>query len=724
MDSAGLRSVGASIKGLSDSAQKRKAFGDQGVNNSSRKKQKGETSFPLARAGAKKSVQSKDTMDTSIDPDSDDTPESASPTLSTAPLALPAGQPPIFSNLRAALCDSIDFWKSHQGSIQSINNVATGMLLNGKTTPRDILQSQVIVTTTGGGLKIGPDGKHIRIEDQQDTCKNYVCLKNAMEIGRPVGIVIGKQHGDKGHYANNLLNIKLEYHYNVLDWFFVTDIWSEPQPTQPDGTSFIQYAVRLQKIDLTSTSWWMPQGEEKSNMYAVGQFHFRTSACESCHTESKEIFKEGWCCLKKTCREFFRFSGLAVDINSLRYNEDFLNERRVWTSKIPLPDLIPALPSLEPKKYGSESCYKRGIICPTCKTPIRRISWQGWTCENSCGFKLSMPPKDVDMERIHSETLAVLNKRTKFYEVDDRIARVNHTVAGYEVTSFYFPNTPKNLDEARFIGSVTIFRSKESTLERKGGLNDLFQEIQEATRKGDVELRRHPAFCRGSHMEELTSHFSCNMGADYKFGVAVETSSGFENAPAPVMKALSRLTWAGATAVGLTADHVTKNGLSIDSSSMPDNFVDFNEQLMLGYFLNSQISFHDDGEKELGPTVATLSLGSPSKMQFRGKKNSGFENTIGEKGVMLSFVLEHGDIVIMHGTKIHQHYEHAVSAAGVRRYALTCRYIRPDMIQDPERRQKAIMNGKVPIYWQKQAYAGESAQVLDQLSHQPDAGSS
>jgi alkylated DNA repair dioxygenase AlkB len=44
-------------------------------------------------------------------------------------------------------------------------------------------------------------------------------------------------------------------------------------------------------------------------------------------------------------------------------------------------------------------------------------------------------------------------------------------------------------------------------------------------------------------------------------------------------------------------------------------------------------------------------------MRFRGKKKSGFQDTVAAGNVMLSFYLEHGDIVIMHGTKIHQHYE-------------------------------------------------------------------
>lgn len=71
--------------------------------------------------------------------------------------------------------------------------------------------------------------------------------------------------------------------------------------------------------------------------------------------------------------------------------------------------------------------------------------------------------------------------------------------------------------------------------------------------------------------------------------------------------------------------------------------------------MNSQ--FHDDGEKELGPTVATLSLGSPAIMNFRGKKKAGFGGEKKDRPIMLSFRLQHGDTVIMHGTRIHQYYE-------------------------------------------------------------------
>ncbi|KAI0401608.1 hypothetical protein F4802DRAFT_618804 [Xylaria palmicola] len=634
-------------------------------------------------------------------------PKPQMPTSSGSTPFVPFGRPPVSANFRAALCDSVNFWKAHQGGIHSHLGVATGMLLTGTTTPRDVLQAQVVVTTVGGALKAGSDGKLVRNMDHPDKCQNYVVLKRALELGQPIGMVVGKKSENKCPPVNNLLDVALTYRYNVLDWFFITEIWSEYQPTQHDGTQFKQYMVRLQKINLDSISWWAAQGAERKDMHPIGDVQCHLVTCTSCQMPSKEIFTEGWCCLKKDCPMFFNFADPNVDFDKLQYNESFLNERTPWISSLPLKDLVPKLPSIGKGQCGSEECFKDGIVCPNCRVASRRASWEGWRCENGCGFELLLPPRDVGMERIHREVAKLHKKKPqKFHLIDARIRRTEHKVSGYKATSFYLPNAPGDLNEAAFIGSVTVFEPTKTALERDGGLNDLFDEIQKVTREGDVKLRRNPAFCKGSHMEELTSHFSCNMGADYKFGVAVETSNGFDTAPAPVMKALSRLTWGGAKAVDLTASHVEESHLSVDDESMPSQFIDFNEQLMLGYFQGSQIGYHDDGEKELGPTVATLSLGSPSTMRFRGKKKVGFENTA--KGrVMLSFNLEHGDMVVMHGTKIHKVYEHCVGAHGVRRYALTCRYIRPEMIPDPERREKAIVRGAVPPYWRQQAYNGE-----------------
>lgn len=79
------------------------------------------------------------------------------------------------------------------------------------------------------------------------------------------------------------------------------------------------------------------------------------------------------------------------------------------------------------------------------------------------------------------------------------------------------------------------------------------------------------------------------------------------------------------------------------------------------------MQYHDDGETELGPTVAALSLGSPSIMKFRPKYNkSGFGDTlpIGSRTgggraykPVLEVPMKHGDMMVMHGAHIHRIYE-------------------------------------------------------------------
>lgn len=112
---------------------------------------------------------------------------------------------------------------------------------------------------------------------------------------------------------------------------------------------------------------------------------------------------------------------------------------------------------------------------------------------------------------------------------------------------------------------------------------------------------------------------SCTQGFPYKF-VAAPDSKGFSEAPPAILDALNRLTWAGQDAIQ-------------DGSYRP-----FNELLCLGYMENQKIGvslpipmrliflsatddlkMHDDGEKDLGPDIASVSLGGAASMDFRIK---------------------------------------------------------------------------------------------------------
>lgn len=166
--------------------------------------------------------------------------------------------------------------------------------------------------------------------------------------------------------------------------------------------------------------------------------------------------------------------------------------------------------------------------------------------------------------------------------------------------------------------------------------------------------------------------FELMQGAPYKFAVAVDSDS-FESAPAVVMKLYHRLNWAGHMAVLATKGSLDKVSRPHKMSS--EDFLPFNEMLVIGYMKKDRIMVrfrglphisvmqnlqtdmdqpHDDGEKDLGPTVVTGALGSPSIMRFLPKAKAGIVTQ--KSSTVLDIAIKHGDIVVMHGSGLQSTY--------------------------------------------------------------------
>ncbi|KAI1500619.1 hypothetical protein F5X99DRAFT_429281 [Biscogniauxia marginata] len=634
----------------------------------------------------------------------------------------PYGMSPVSAEKRAALSNAVPYFRQHQSSVYSINLVAYGMFVDALVGNRDQFLSQIIITTVGGGRVLDLTNKQMtRTEDQGTTGTNYKALMNAYQNKHPVVMVAGA--------GNRLFPVKPRHYFSVLDYFHITDLWTEAT-TNEKGDIVKHYMIRFEKIDLQSRSWWTPKYGPEPDKHLVGEYRCKVRACSVCKDQSKEIFEQGWTCLNKACDQFSKFDR-AIDVDSLRYNIDFLRERTAYSGNPPEFPLVPSLPSSalveSGEKFGTEKEYKGGIVCPRCSFASRRIQWERWVCENEeCDFSYTVPMRKVPTDHIEGETRALMDrKKTKFFLKHGSVMESEEEIKGYETKVFYLPGESEDDSPASIVGSVTIFRPLRRTCENTGGPNDLFEAMQDSMKAGEIKLKRNPARNRDHHMEELTSHFTSNIGADYKFGVVVKTSSGFDEAPAPALEALGRLTWAGKTATRKASEDTKEREIDVSKESMPDEFMDFNEELILGYFEESRISYHDDGEKELGPTVATLSLGSPSLMFFRPKKRTTIGDPSkakrGDRPPMLGFVLEHGDMVVMHGRDIHKYYEHKVDPEGVLRFALTCRYIRPETIQDQSRRAEALKNGTVPKHWKENQYKGEDEEAIEpEISEGPE----
>ena len=81
---------------------------------------------------------------------------------------------------------------------------------------------------------------------------------------------------------------------------------------------------------------------------------------------------------------------------------------------------------------------------------------------------------------------------------------------------------------------------------------------------------------------------------------------------------------------------------------------------------------HSDGEKDLGPIIASLSLGLPATMRFRPVPSRWYSDEEVVEGVIrksppivLTLTLRHGDVLIMEGAKIQEYYQVGNMAAVV-----------------------------------------------------------
>ncbi|KAI1263791.1 hypothetical protein F5Y18DRAFT_428666 [Xylariaceae sp. FL1019] len=646
----------------------------------------------------------------------------------------PAFLPPASARSHGAMADAVwPWWGCHEGGLYSKGKFAKGMLLCGRTSRRDMISNQVVVTTVGGGLKNSGGDKMIRDIDQDEKAKYFVYLKKARDAGLPIGLVAGSRKG-VDRLSNDLLAVAPIYPYNVMDWFQITDMWPEYECRTDEDLGFKQWMVRLERIDLESPAWWVPAGHT-NDMHRPGDFESLQATCMTCKKTAKHIYTAGWCCLEPTCSEFQRFAHPDVDLHALEYNAEFKGERTAWRGAQPgplIPELPPQIPL--PGHYGSEQKCKKAIVCPNCHVASRRISWNGYRCEGSCGFELPLTVLPVPIEKINRENKIFDGKKKGLRgEIMGKGIEsfTSDKIPGYTVDVYYLPqqavlttkhqkrnatskvqSSSKTKDgkpegSKQFLGYAVHLRPHESTKTRKGGIDDHYRAIDEEVGEGHIDVNRSSARCQGSHKEELTNQFSTNIGAPYKFGVVVKNSTSLEAARHTILEGISRLSWLSKAIVNLVNDDIKANNRDVDHDSITAQHEQFNEALFLAYMENSYISYHDDGEEQLGPIVATASYGSPSIMHFKAK---------GDKKPCLTLNLQHGDQVIMNGTDIHAFYLHSVvvdaSAGGqenrsVRRYALTCRWIRPEMLDSAEHRQWGIVSKGTEAFDRMDSYHGE-----------------
>ncbi|KAH7390120.1 hypothetical protein BKA64DRAFT_747262 [Cadophora sp. MPI-SDFR-AT-0126] len=582
------------------------------------------------------------------------------------------GQPKVWAEKRQPLCETLHHYRAHEAGVYQNDRIAYGLYIDAGVSPKDFFNDDIIITTLGGGKAKNKNGDVQRVRDHAIEGRNDTAFRNSLEKCQTILVIVGKK--------NTNCPVKLNHNFNVLGHFHITAMWYDKSET-------CCWMVKLQRVDTTTQPWYSVKGSIHISLpLSVAP----SQVCGSCLKSTERIYQEEWICMTPRCKSYFKRDGVAIDARDYHYNQAFLNARSQFKGQVPvaigpyLPDTTAGTPVTDAVLNN----FKQGFVCSVCGCCGRQKHWKHWACENErCDATFPMRQQAMTIDEAKEEPEGRMKRQNDFTKPD--ILVFQYTAGAYEVTKYSFPD-----EKGSIIGFVAVYKSNSSVNLQTHGPDELFSEFS-TMEEGEFHLERKSARASGSIVEKLTQQFSRNYGSTYKFIVRTESQS-FSTAPEAILRVLKRCTWASEQAV-------KDNGGLYE---VP------NELLALGYTQSGEMGWHDDGEKTVGQTVASLSLGGRSTMHFRPKAKTtlfGPYKARGVKSPVLQFTLEHGDMMVMHGSKIQELYEHCVYSYGKRRYALTCRTMIFDNMVTEEEKQHAMEAGAIPDHAEQFNYDGDAA---------------
>lgn len=286
------------------------------------------------------------------------------------------------------------------------------------------------------------------------------------------------------------------------------------------------WKVRLEKINLSQTSWWSPQTApmQSSQPSPVAAMYL----CPVCQHETKLRFNLGPTCLNVTCTQYFNF-GIEYDDSDLDYHTAFLEERTKYLGDAPEPLAPPPLTDDDLARngaYGYERLCKRGIVCQKCGCCTRRIEWRQWSCENSnCDYTHRVKQLLVPLSQVIATNIDSLEMTGN--EQRESIAKTLHTnipfsqtsVGSYDLYNYDLPNASGGIS-----GSIRHFQSSKLINLQRDGPNDLFREIQGS----ELALRRGIAVHKGSELNYYIPNCFCSFFLTF-FSKSRDTDKPFQS---------------------------------------------------------------------------------------------------------------------------------------------------------------------------------------------------
>lgn len=632
------------------------------------------------------------------------------------------------------LCETLHYFRAYQGACHSTGGFVRGFMFDKVAGTRDYIDSNVVIARAGGGQTKDKESGEMR--PAKDQVEGTICqsLRNCMSHYNPVVIITGV---DNPHMPS-----QPPHQYCVLDYFKPTHVWSE----MSEGKHIVRY--RFEKLNVDRQSWWRAKNIEDT--IGLGDLPPPLSKpCGTCAREFPQIYLNGWMCLHPTCGSFWRIFPSGRDSPegsepyepeeaALVYDPRFLKSHTPWPNDDHTYPLTSNDATTSPHALPGEDtseAFTRGVVCAQCGRCNSRLSWTGWACP--CGWTKTPPHTLIPALSTREPLWPLSGAYTGSRDTHSPSVGVHVSFAhGYRINRYTLPGIS---------GFVTHMIANASVVQAPGGADDMFKVLQ----REDIGLARRRMDSSMLKGGLWTRHFTVNFGMPYKFVAAAETRpfpadpTHTINAAREQMDWVARYLFSSLPAAPNGASSLAPSSFtepSPDTSSPSQSQIPpFNELLALGYFESQRISYHDDGESGLGPTIATLSLGAPGTMRIRLKAKH--HTGISKAGVFidapplpgslsyaaraklipelqelkkkvspaqylerlraapkqlglvkgknaaeaLALRLGHGDVVLMHGEDVQRYFEHAVEHEGKLRFALTCRWVDPESLSEEER---------------------------------------
>ncbi|GAA6045880.1 hypothetical protein NBRC10513_005284 [Rhodotorula toruloides] len=566
--------------------------------------------------------------------------------------------------------------------------------------------------------------------------------------------------------------------YAVLGHYLVTDIWPEGEPIEDDGASkgkdkpghFVRFKVRFEWVPSQGKPWFEDHiGVESISKEATPEpsspasdaasldsgFVDITEAtaeqasvdegcvtCEACHQTHRRVYQENVSCYNEACSNFFLVDGEMHHPSSLTYQPSILAP-----SDLPQDTLVPQ--SLFPRTlqslagevaaadYSAEAW--RGFGCTACGRLSSRADWIKLKCAG-CGAEGNAVGKAFTIQDLRAEERLAAIKAGKippsdykpvqpvFVEPSMRVRPILHIPGWQGYTVEMLPSVTSEDAEDSTASCSSVGRALAHHLwpvddEEAEMADNLFEGYQGA--EAGEFFRRNKLSRHHAVGGLLCQQFTFNAGEHYRNAITATTypfpptalpSSSVET-PVPDDE----------TTYAPECTREARNHLKTVVQLLvgPNELADFNEILSVAYMSGGKMNYHDDGERGLGPYVASVSLGSDALMTFRakgkkktrafgggagqtGKKAKGATSTGDEpeeteegegrkadktKRIVCKMRLRHGDVMVMEGEEMQRLFEHKVEPEGLR-YAATARFVGPDHLNPaPKSRPQPVSTG-------------------------------